>query len=119
MIFRRCRDGISFDCSFLLGVVVPHRRPAGRFKSPAGDAYPRYIRHRLHYDIRVKHFVISTLRTSFMEPISAAARSKAWAFLFLAYWDCGFESRLGYGCLSRVTVVCCQVEVSVTGRLLA
>jgi hypothetical protein len=32
----------------------------------------------------------------------------------LAYWDCGFESRLGHGCLSLVSVVCCQVEVSVT-----
>jgi hypothetical protein len=33
----------------------------------------------------------------------------------LAYWDCGFESRLGHGCLSVVSVVCCQVEVSATG----
>jgi hypothetical protein len=30
----------------------------------------------------------------------------------LAYWDCGFESRRGHGCLSLVSVVCCQVEVS-------
>jgi hypothetical protein len=33
----------------------------------------------------------------------------------LAYWDCGFESRLGHGCLSFVSVVCCQVEVSASG----
>ena len=33
----------------------------------------------------------------------------------LAYWDCGFESRRGHGCLSLVSVVCCQVEVSATG----
>jgi len=32
----------------------------------------------------------------------------------LASWDRGFESRWGHGCLSLVTVVCCQVEVSVT-----
>jgi hypothetical protein len=32
----------------------------------------------------------------------------------LAYWDCGFESRLGHGCLSVVSVVCCQEEVSAT-----
>jgi hypothetical protein len=32
----------------------------------------------------------------------------------LAYWDCGFESRLGHGCMSVVSVVCCQVEVSAT-----
>jgi hypothetical protein len=30
----------------------------------------------------------------------------------LAYWDCGFESHGGHGCLSVVSVVCCQVEVS-------
>jgi hypothetical protein len=32
-----------------------------------------------------------------------------------ACWDCGFESRRGRGCLSLVSVVCCQVEVSATG----
>jgi hypothetical protein len=31
-----------------------------------------------------------------------------------ACWDGGFESRLGHGCLSVVSVVCCQVEVSAT-----
>jgi hypothetical protein len=29
-----------------------------------------------------------------------------------ACWDHGFESHRGYGCLSLVSVVCCQVEVS-------
>ena len=33
----------------------------------------------------------------------------------LAYWDCGFESRWGRGCLSLVRVVCCQIEVSASG----
>ena len=32
----------------------------------------------------------------------------------LAYWDCGLKSRRGHGCLSLVSVVCCQVEVSAT-----
>jgi hypothetical protein len=32
----------------------------------------------------------------------------------LAYWDCGFESRRGHGCLSLVSVVYCQVEVIAT-----
>jgi hypothetical protein len=36
----------------------------------------------------------------------------------LACWVCGFEPRRGRGCLSVVTVVCCQVEVSVSGRSL-
>jgi len=31
----------------------------------------------------------------------------------LAGWDCGYESHRGHGCLSHVSVVCCQVEVSV------
>ena len=35
----------------------------------------------------------------------------------LACWDCGFESRRGHGCLSLVCVVCCQVEVSVSGLI--
>jgi hypothetical protein len=30
----------------------------------------------------------------------------------LACRDCGFESRLGHGCLGLGDVVCCQVEVS-------
>jgi hypothetical protein len=30
----------------------------------------------------------------------------------------GFESRLGHGCLSVVSVVYCQVEVSASGRSL-
>ena len=33
-------------------------------------------------------------------------------------WDCGFESRRWHGCLSFVSVVCCQVEVSASGRSL-
>jgi len=36
----------------------------------------------------------------------------------LACWDCGFNSRHGYECLSIVSAVCCQVEVSATGRSL-
>jgi hypothetical protein len=31
---------------------------------------------------------------------------------------CGFESLRGHGCLSVVSVVCCQVEVSATGMSL-
>ena len=36
----------------------------------------------------------------------------------LFWWDCRLESRWGHGCLSFVSVVCCQVEVSATGRSL-
>ena len=36
----------------------------------------------------------------------------------LACWDCGFESRRLLGCLSVESVVCCHVEVSLSGRSL-
>ena len=32
----------------------------------------------------------------------------------LVCWNCGFESHRGHRCLSVVSVVCCQVEVSAT-----
>jgi hypothetical protein len=34
-----------------------------------------------------------------------------WSRWPLACWDCGFESRRRYGCLSAVSVVCCQVKI--------
>ena len=43
-----------------------------------------------------------------------AARSKDWVCGPLACWDCGFEYRRGNGWLSLVSVVYCQVEVSLT-----
>jgi len=36
----------------------------------------------------------------------------------LTYWDCGFETPRRHGCVSLVSIVCCQVEVSATGRSL-
>ena len=33
----------------------------------------------------------------------------------LVCWDCGYEYRWEYGCLSLLSVVCCQVEVSDSG----
>ena len=42
-------------------------------------------------------------------------RSKEWGLRPLACWDCGFELRRGHGCLSVVSVVCCQVELSASG----
>jgi hypothetical protein len=42
-------------------------------------------------------------------PIPVAARSKAWV-CGRACWDCEFESRRGHGCLSFVSVLCCQID---------
>jgi hypothetical protein len=33
-------------------------------------------------------------------------------------WDYGFESRRGHGCISLVSVVFCQVDISATGLFL-
>ena len=33
----------------------------------------------------------------------------------LVGWERGFEFRLGHGCPSLVSVVCCQVEISAMG----
>jgi hypothetical protein len=51
----------------------------------------------------------------YVRTIPVAARSKAWGLRPLVFWDFGFESRRGHGCLSLVSVVCCQVEVSASG----
>jgi hypothetical protein len=37
----------------------------------------------------------------------------------LTYWNNKFESRRRHGCLSLLWVVCCQIQVSATGRTLA
>jgi hypothetical protein len=54
-----------------------------------------------------------------LQLIPVAARSKAWVYgRSLACWDYGFEFPWGQGWLSLVSVACCQVEVSVSGRSL-
>jgi uncharacterized membrane protein YccC len=47
-----------------------------------------------------------------------AARSKAWVCGSSLAGVVGSNLTDGYGCLSLVSVVCCQVEVSATGRSL-
>ena len=47
-----------------------------------------------------------------------AARSKVLALRPLACWVCDFESRGERGCLSVMSVVCCQIEVSESGQSL-
>ena len=51
-------------------------------------------------------------------PVPMAAQSEDVGLRPLACWDCGFEFHRGHGCISLVSVVCCQVEVSATGRSL-
>ena len=47
--------------------------------------------------------------------IPAAARSDVLVYGSSIFWDCGFESHWKHGSLSLVIVVCCEVELSVTG----
>jgi hypothetical protein len=49
-------------------------------------------------------------------PISVDARSKGVGLRPLTSRGSGFESRRGHGCLSLVSIVCCEVEVSASGR---
>jgi hypothetical protein len=48
-------------------------------------------------------------------PIPVAARVQGMGLWPFACWHCRFESHRGHGCLSLVSVVCCQVEVSASG----
>ena len=51
-------------------------------------------------------------------PIPVAVPSKVWFCGPSLCWDCGFESRRGHRYLSLVSVVCCHVDISATGRSL-
>jgi hypothetical protein len=57
---------------------------------------------------------MTTISVYYRVPVLVVARSKAWDCSCLACWDCGFESRWG----EWMYFMCCQVEVSATGRSL-
>ena len=67
----------------------------------------RFSRKRLAFGMPTKH----ALSHNTTQAVSLNWKMK-WP---LACWDCGFESRRGYGCLSLVSVVYCHVEVSAAG----
>ena len=48
-------------------------------------------------------------------PVPVAARSKVWVCGHLLPGIAGSNPTGGHGCLSVVSVVCCQVEVCATG----
>jgi hypothetical protein len=72
--------------------------------------------HTLGWDFP-SFFVNNVAYTRFL-PIPMAAQSKAEGLLPLACWNCRFDSRRLRECLSVVSVVCYQVEVSPMGRKL-
>jgi hypothetical protein len=53
---------------------------------------------------------------TFPMPIPVAARSKTWVCCRSVAGTVGSNPAGGHGCLSILSVVCCQVEVSATGR---
>jgi len=59
---------------------------------------------------------IGYYQNSLIPPILVAARSEAWVCSHSLVGNCGFESRRAHEYLSRVIVVCCQVEVTTTRR---
>ena len=67
-----------------------------------------------HYTYLSRDIYINILFVLVYMPVPVVARSKGVGLRPLACWDCGFESHRGHGCLSVVSVVCCQVEVSAT-----
>jgi hypothetical protein len=60
-----------------------------------------------HTPLKMSKFVNVKL---FLLSILVAALSKGVGQQPLACWDCRFESRWRHGCLSLMSVVCCQVE---------
>jgi hypothetical protein len=60
-------------------------------------------------------FHILLISNIYNEPISVAARSKAWVCGRSLTGIGGSNPAERHGCLSLVSVVCCQVEVCATG----
>jgi hypothetical protein len=67
---------------------------------------------------RICSWVCSCTLLTVVVLIPAAARSNAWVCCPLTCWNYEFESHHRHKCLSLLSVVCCQVEVSTTGRSL-
>jgi len=77
------------------------------------------------YTICCKYIIVNTLHKDDSKKIiiisSVGPRGHAFSGVglqALTYWGCGFESRRRHGCLSPVSIVCCQVEISAMGRSL-
>ena len=97
-------------CSTLPHPTAPLRTPTARVVK----RYSTYVRQEWKWEHSGQHVqYINCLRTSrslLVDPDESAAYGVV--LRPLACWNCGFESGQGHGCLSVVSVVCCQVEVS-------
>jgi len=89
-------------------VTLPHTSTVGR------KTFATIFMKLLHSTTQWRVPYISLFNTLLADPNGCAIWGVGlWP---LACWDCGFESHRRQECLSRVSVVCCQVEVSATGR---
>lgn len=79
-------------------------------------SHTRFTFHTIKMSFRLIIFIAQYfLRIDANFPIPLAALSEAWVYGRLIVGDCGFESARGCICLSVVSVVTCQVEVSASG----
>ena len=91
-------------------VIVAHVWSCALYGFTALPCFVLYWRHRLHTNLYWRRLNIMR-RSQWSRCPSRGLRP-------LACWDCGFESRMGHGYLSLVSVVCCQVEVSASKGVL-
>ena len=88
---------------------------------PDSQLEESYIKIKLQISLSLLIKVIKNWRTLLDIVVSYAENASQWLrgitswSAATAYWYCGFESRWGHACLSLVIVVCCQVQVSVSG----
>ena len=68
----------------------------------------------VHLRIEPRFLAYQACSIIFM-PVPVAARSRAWVCGHSTAEIMGSNPHRGHGCLSVVSVVCCQVEVSATG----
>ena len=81
-------------------------------REEADDRSSRFLRTRLKNDLCTIRLIS---RSNCLDlPVPVAARSKGVGLRPLTCWDREFESHRGDGCLSIVSVVCFQTEVSAT-----
>ena len=72
------------------------------------------------YSHKKQHLVpkLGFIEIKYSEPSGSKPFLKSIGLQPLACWDCGFESQWGHGCLSVVSVVCCQVERGLCDELI-
>ena len=64
--------------------------------------------------IYVSELILGSYEYSYTPPISVAARSKAWVYGRSLAGTVGSNLAGGHGCLSVLSIVCCQIDVSAT-----